>query len=185
MSPMSPRFSSISALYPIPESRSRKSDDEPFLYSVPKFMIPKATSPVSPSEDKPEKPRHRRLSDVSSPPVDLDTFPRSRSDATSPQHQNKFFGRYSDGCGTITKPSIPTKIVGFTPLFEYKPPSPDPSQKSAKILFPRPRRSSFTSPWILPGKRDSYEDDAPYSQADPSAFEFRQHLMKRMGNLPR
>ncbi|KAF9046486.1 hypothetical protein BJ165DRAFT_1593888 [Panaeolus papilionaceus] len=186
MSPISPRFSAISALYPIPESRTRKQDDHDlFLYSVP-FMIPKPASPTSPSDSKRAKPTQRRLSDISSASVEFDTCPRSRSDATSSQHQNKFFGRYSDSCGTITKSSSTTKIIGFNPLYEYKPPTPDPLPKSAKPLLPRPRRSSFSSsPWILPGKRDSYEEEVAYSQADPSAFEFRQHLFRRMGNHPR
>jgi len=76
------------------------------------------------------------------------------------------------------------KITGFVPLNEHQPPDSDEACKPKRPPLPPPRRSSHSSsPWILAGRSDLHETCAgSYSQADPSAFEFHHHLLRRIEN---
>lgn len=80
------------------------------------------------------------------------------------------------------------KMTGFSPLTPIQPlvsrqnSSPARSWKH-NTLSPPPRSSSYSSsPWILPGKSDVIEEDLTYLEADPSAFDFEKHLMRRIEN---
>lgn len=72
-----------------------------------------------------------------------------------------------------------TKITGFVPIVEHQPSTDLPKKK--KDLPPPPRRSSYSSsPWILPGKGDHYED-VLYTPTDIN-LNFHDHLLQRMDN---
>lgn len=73
-----------------------------------------------------------------------------------------------------SKPHSPVhKISGFVPLFQS--PAASPTRTLGRLS---PPSSSFSSsPWILPGSRDSSDDDVSSS---PSAFEFDKYLIQRI-----
>jgi len=93
-----------------------------------------------------------------------------------------------DGISQSKRKGLPraqstTRITGFIPIVEHQPPMTDhyPSKPIGR-LSPPPRRSSHSSsPWIL-SSNDGVEDEVAYSQMDPSLFEFKQHLLRRIEN---
>lgn len=85
---------------------------------------------------------------------------------------------------TTTKFMSTTKITGFAPPMQQPTPtscSPVRPHKT-KRLSPLPHSSSYSSPWILPGKSDILEEESASLDVDPSAFDFEKHLMQRIEN---
>ncbi|CAA7261443.1 unnamed protein product [Cyclocybe aegerita] len=191
MSPISPTFPSLSTMYPMPLSPSNKmteqdlatSPNEPFMYSVPVFR------PCPPSSGT--WPRSKTARQGVMPSRKLNAIPIT---AHGRQHRRKeicaaIFDVFDDSahvpgpddCG-VPRTQSTTKITGFSPINEYQPVCDQP-QKPTRRLSPPPRRSSFSSsPWILPGKSDCYEDDVSSSPIDAGALEFRRHLLGRIEN---
>jgi len=79
------------------------------------------------------------------------------------------------------------KITGFAPPMQQPLPTQMPccTIRSVKTthLSPPPCSSSYSSsPWILPGKSDTLEEESISLETDPSAFDFERHLMRRIEN---
>jgi hypothetical protein len=79
------------------------------------------------------------------------------------------------------------KITGFAPPMQQPLPTQTPycTVRSVKTmhLSPPPCGSSYSSsPWILPGKSDTLEEESTSLETDPSAFDFERHLMRRIEN---
>ncbi|KAF8967098.1 hypothetical protein BDZ97DRAFT_1903508 [Flammula alnicola] len=183
MSPVSSNSPPLSSVYPT--SRSNEiNNHEPFMYHVPTFR-PCPAGPGTGTQLRRKFSRQRVMPsrhDSGTIPLAAElaearhtksyTLPRSEDvHATFPQHQHR---------GMEQTPST-TKITGFSPINDHHPLAFDQPSRPTIPLNPPPRRSSYSSlPWILPGKSDRYEDDVSYSQVDPSAFEFRRHLLRRI-----
>ncbi|KAJ7600467.1 hypothetical protein C8J56DRAFT_910332 [Mycena floridula] len=152
-------------LYPIGLSSSQSfstchsTEQKPLMYSFPVPSPPHDPSPLTPSNTI-QEPRlkpwpHRRLSLPSRDEEDHLTSPKK----TAATH----------------------KITGFTPIVESHSEPCTPRPVRAGRLSPPPMPSSFSSsPWILPGSRDAWEDSDGTEGSSPSAFEFDKYIVRRI-----
>ena len=144
-------------------------DHQPFMYSVPIFQPradltwPRRKAPrqgVMPSRQPAPAPVEAQRSEPS---------PSNVTDGTE--------------CRDIPRTQSTTKITGFCPINADQPSTLEEPPKPLERLSPPPRKSSyFPSPWLLPGRSDRYDEDISYSLADPAAFEFQRHLLRRIEN---
>jgi len=183
MSPTCSSFPAQATAYPLSMAHSKDADDQPFMYTVP-IIRPPGTELATWPRRKTSRPN------VTTPSRNLNTtmvgaHSRARQWETFPL---KVVGTadvitHSADCNVPPGTHSTTKITGFYPLNADQPPTFDDLPKSMERLSPPPRRSSYSpSPWILPGRSDNYDEDLSYSLADPSAFEFQRHLLRRIEN---
>ena len=178
MSPTSPTFQPRRKHSVSPHS---DKDDEPFMYHAPPFRpypLENATQPPSKRSGQYAMPL-RNSNAVQAPAQLRPPHPTKHSPLHRPDKPLSSTSSSITIGSSLT--STTTKITGFVPLIEHQHLVSDEPRKPVQTLTPPPRRPSFSSsPWILPGRGRSHEMDACYSQADPSALEFREHLLRRM-----
>lgn len=172
MSPDSLTPSPTSSIYPA-TSRSQTKAREPFMYQVPIFRHSPDGAPGRRLRHKISRQYDILLTDDINAPTDLEakngrSGPSRLSEAALPiDPQQEYIRR------TKTRPT--TKITGFAPMNEHQPPINEKSARPTIPLHPPPRR---LSPSRFPVRK--VEHDVSYSQADPSLFEFQQHILRRM-----
>lgn len=182
MSPTFPTFPSLSNMYPnSARSTTETNVNEPFMYHIPTFrrspqgngtqLRSKIARRVMPSKALTTVPARTQ----SKPARSLEG--RSSCDER-PDNARAGFPQSIPRCVAVSQST--TKISGFTPLIDQPPMGADQPSRPTIPLLPPPRRGSYSSPWILPGRSDRYEEDVSYSLADPGPLEFRQHLLRRM-----
>lgn len=181
MSPISPTFPSLSNMYPNSARPTTETNtNEPFMYYIPTFrrsprngtqLRSKIARRVMPSKALTTVPARTKFL-----PAGSSEGPPPRDEL--PDNARAGFPQSIPRCVTVSQST--TKISGFTPLIDQPPMGADQPSRPTIPLSPPPRRGSYSSPWILPGRSDRYEEDISYSLADPSLLEFRQHLLRRM-----
>lgn len=179
MSPISPTFTPLSNMYPnSTRSTTETNPNEQFMYHIPTFR----RSPQGNGTQLRSKIARRIM-----PSKALTTLPARTEFRSSegrslrderPDTVRAGFPQSIPHCVTVSEST--TKISGFTPLIDPPPMGADQPSRPTIPLSPPPRRGSYSSPWILPGRGDRYEEDTSYSLVDPSLLEFRQHLFRRM-----
>jgi len=176
MSPISPTFPSLSNMYPnSPRPTAETNTNEPFMYHIPTFR----RSPQGNGTQLRSKIARRVMPSkaLATVPARTEFLPARSSEGRSSRDDRPD----SVGFPQSTPSQSTTKISGFIPLIDHQPPmGADQPSRPSILLSPPPRRGSYSSPWILPGRSDRYEEDVSYSLADPGILEFRQHLLRRM-----
>lgn len=177
MSPISP----VSPLSP-----SNLNNNTPFVYSVPVFIPPCRTN--TGTHFSAIRSRQRVMPSLTAAPISaIQNAWRTQPIHAEPEGVNDDHDSH-DGIPQSERKVLPrvqstTRITGFIPIVEHcQPLMTDHPSKPIGRLSPPPRRASHSSsPWILPSN-DAVEDDIAYSQMDPSLFEFKQHLLRRIEN---
>ncbi|TFK40703.1 hypothetical protein BDQ12DRAFT_711337 [Crucibulum laeve] len=178
-------LSPISADYPSPAhfslafSPSRKfNDHEPFMYSFP-FPTHRNLSRRGSDSSTQCSPRRSAVKD-SMVISDASGRPTARlASAAQTDYANDYTYPTSYVRHNFTNPT--TKIIGFVPLIENQPTALAETPPKP-VLRPPGKLAYPSSPWILPGKSDSLEQDLDYSPTDPNAFDFQRHLLERLEN---
>lgn len=146
-----------------------------FLYAIPKFSSPKPLG----SSNSGSSGKLKGSADASPP-----SYPSLIKHPT-PQRSHCAL----DECDLLPEASVrkaTKKITGFKPLKgDMLDVQPQDQNVPLERLSPGPRRSSYSSPWILPGKGEYTEEDLAYSQVDPSAFDYERQLLQRIENQNR
>ncbi|KAF8909018.1 hypothetical protein CPB84DRAFT_1766689 [Gymnopilus junonius] len=176
MSPISPDFPASARGHSV--SPNSDKDDEPFMYNAPSFRPYASQAQAQSQSKKCSQPlMHSSTTKVA---AHLHTHHHTKTSPFCLRDDPITFNSSSNSLSSTLTPST-RKITGFVPLIEHQHLISDEPSKPIQTLPPPPRRPSFSSsPWILPGRGGSHEMDICYSQADPSAFEFRDHLLRRM-----
>lgn len=146
-----------------------------FLYNIPKFSSPKL--PGSGASGSSEKVN---ASLDASPPTNISIVKHP-----TPRRSHSFLAE-CDLLLEAPNAKHTTKITGFLPMKgDILDVQPQDQNVPLERLSPGPRRSSYSSPWILPGKGERTEEDLAYSQVDPSAFDYERQLLQRIENQNR
>ncbi|KIM43245.1 hypothetical protein M413DRAFT_444054 [Hebeloma cylindrosporum] len=178
MSPVSPTFPSLSKMYPNSgNSTTETNTNEPFMYHIPTFR----RSPQGNGTQLRSKIARRVMPSkaLTTVPAKTEFLPARSSEGRSSRDER--IANAHAGFPQPTASQTTTKISGFTPLIDHQPPmAADQPSRPTIPLSPPSRRGSYSSPWILPGRSDRYEEDISYSLADPGPLEFRQHLLRRI-----
>ncbi|KAG5648391.1 hypothetical protein DXG03_004965 [Asterophora parasitica] len=176
MSPVSSDFHSAShhATGFTELSRNLDSQEQPFMYSFPKFSANR-------NDMHSGLRAHALQSTILPVPATLAPAIRKHSSPlVMDDDDDDLAPSLACSSTTITKSFSTTKINGFTPV-NTQAYSPIQSLIKTKRLDPPPRSSSYSSsPWIMPGKSDTHEDESGSLDADPSSYEFDRHLMRRI-----
>lgn len=186
MSPLSPSFPPASSIYPStsqPRTHETNTHDR-FMYHIPI---------IRPSTDTTGSQSRRKISRQGVIPFrNNNTIALRSAEVIDTAISESCTAHPSETAHNVPPPKehvsnkrihSTTKITGFTPINEHQPPIYEKPPRPTIPLHPPPRRPSFSSsPWILPGRTDHYEDDLSYSQVDPSHFEFQRHLLRRIEN---
>lgn len=178
MSPISPTYPSLSNIYPdSARSTTDTNTNEPFMYHIPTF---RRRSPQGNGTQLRSKIARRVMPSktLTTAPAKTELPSTRSSEGRSSRDARAGFPQSIPRCVSVSQST--TKISGFTPLIDQPPMGADQPSRPTIPLSPPPRRGSYSSPWILPGRSDRYEEDISYSLADPSALEFRQHLLRRI-----
>lgn len=177
LSPVSPPFN-----HTIPLSPSNNlNNNAPFVYTVPVYTPPRRTNTGTHSSAI--RSRQRVMPSFTAAPISAiqNTWWTQPTEGVNDDHDSH------DGFPQSERKVLPraqstTRITGFIPIVEHQSLMADHPSKPVGRLSPPPRRPSYSSsPWILPSN-DAVEDDIAYSQMDPSLFEFKQHLLRRIEN---
>ncbi|KAF8798853.1 hypothetical protein BYT27DRAFT_6880806 [Phlegmacium glaucopus] len=180
MSPISP-ISPSPFNHTIPLSTSNKmSNHGPFIYNVPVY-IPSCHSNTATRFST--SSRQRVMPSSTAAPISAAHRNAWRTQTTHAENVNDSEDSNSQSeRDDLSQTPLTTKITGFIPSVEQQPPIVDYPSKPVGRLSPPPRQESYSSsPWILPGT-GNVEDDIAYSQIDPSVFEFKRHLLRRIEN---
>jgi len=149
-------------------------EPEPFMYHFP--MLNGRLS----SDGRSQLPSRSTVhSVIASSPLSSTLIPKKK-------HRHSPLSRMDDddilGCSSpVTNIMSTTKITGFTPPMQPLP-AQTPRSLNARPLLPSPRSSFHSSSWILPAKAEGLDEESASLEADPTAFEFAKHLIRRIEN---
>ena len=180
ISPISPPFN-----HAIPLSTSNKvNNPAPFIYTVPVYIPPCRTN--TGTRFSTLRSRQRVMPSSSAPPISAAHRNIWRTQTTHAENVNNKHDDHDSNSQSeengVTQAQSTTRITGFIPINDHQPPMADHPSRPVERLSPSPRRPSHSQlPWILPGN-DNAEDDVAYSQMDPTMFEFKRHLLRRIEN---
>ncbi|KAJ3518354.1 hypothetical protein NMY22_g13719 [Coprinellus aureogranulatus] len=186
MSPVSSDFSASIRHGSFTASASSVKADTKFLYSIPLFPSPKRqdSSEIHPTQS------NSSLKTGNSSPLSRNNSSLSH-DVPNVKHPMSRRGHSMlDDTELSPEPPVPesrtTRIRGFCPTKgEFYDTQFEDQYRPLEPLSPGPRRDSFTSPWILPGKGEGSDEDLAYSQVDTSHFDFKAQLLRRIENQNR
>jgi len=176
MSPISPSPFN----HTIPLSTSNKMNNHgPFIYNVPVYIPRHSNTGTCFSTSS----RQRVMPSSTAAPISAVHRKVCQTKATHAENVNDGHDSSSQSERNASKETqLTTKITGFIPSIEHQLPMADHISKPVGRLSPPPRRSSYSSsPWILPGT-GNIEDDIAYSHIEPSVFDFKRDLLRRIEN---
>jgi len=181
MSPISP-ISPSPFNRPIPLSTSNKMNSYgTFTYSVPVYIPPCRTN--TGTRFSTTRSRQRVMPSSTAGPISAVHRNVWRTQTTHTENLNDTLDvNLESKKNGVTQTQLTTKITGFIPIIEHQPSMADHPSKPVGRLSPPPRQACYSSsPLALP-ENDNVEDDIAYSQMDPSMFEFKRHLLRRIEN---
>lgn len=164
----------------IPLSTSNKMNNHPsFVYSVPVFIPPCHTN--TGTRFSTMRSRQRVMPSSTAAPISAVHRNVRRTQTTLNENiiDDSHDGDSQSERNGLGRVQSTTKITGFTPIIEHQSPMTEHPSKPVRRLSPPPRQPSHSP--SLP-ESDNVEDDIAYSQMDPSIFEFKSHLLRRIEN---